>query len=491
MARWTGISAIVSVLEAAVAWRERCFVHDGSVFTDRALWTAANFQELYIRFNENPLTDKRSFIEKLSAQLQDAPREVVQLAAECYWFLLLFPFKTSVLPLTKVSKVREVWEWSGEPVPDSAFLQEKSPSMEGVGSPGTAYLTYFPYELAFLVSVLRRWKELPAGERDRLLNEDAPWNFATWLDQTDDAASRATRNTLLYFLFPDQIERIVSSKRKRQIYAAFEKKLPEEQRIFEKMASLAQIDQALFRIRQALEVELKTNEIDFYRPPLQSQWLTAEREAGRKEITAGIQKVLENYNLELRQCGSKKVHLADCRPVDKTTGFWSNPNDATNKPLRWLVHLDLTSDSVVAALPAGDDARRMAFANTAQETSGAVTIRIIPAIKIAEQQFDFHEIWEWLLLFCFLPALKKGSSAQLLEDYNPAKGTFEYMGQQQPYIAAALVGLNADDDVYTATVNGQPKSITYAQATEALTNLLQVAPTIPPDAREEDQAHAK
>ncbi len=491
MARWTGIPTIASVLEAAAAWRDRCFVHDGSVFTDRALWTAANFQGLYTRFNENPLTDKRTFLEKLSEQLRDAPKEIAQLAAECYWFLLLFPFKTAVLPLTKVSKVREVWEWSGEPTPDSIYLQENSPSLEGVGSPGTAYLTYFPYELAFLISALRRWKTLPAGERDRLLNKNAPWTFATWLDEIDDAVSRATRNALLYFLFPDQIERIVSSKRKRQVYVAFEKKLPEDQHILEKMATLGQIDLALFRIRKALEIELKTNEIDFYRPPLRSQWLTAERDAGRKEITAGIQKVLENYNLELRQCGSKKVHLSDCRPVDNATGFWSNPNDATNKPLRWLIHLDLMPDSIVAALPTGDDARRMAFANTAQETSGAVTIRIIPAIKVADHQFDFYEAWEWLLLFCFLPALKKGSSAQLLEGYDPAKGTFEYMGQQQPYIAAALVGLNADDDVYTATVNGQTKSITYAQATKALTSLLQVAPTLPPDAREEGQVHAE
>jgi len=482
---------MVSVLEAATTWHDRCFVGDGSMFTDRTLWTAANFQELYTHFNENPLTDKRSFLEKLSAQLQDAPAGVVQLASECYWFLLLFPYKTKVLPQTKVSKVKEVWEWSGEAVPDSPLLHESSPSLDGVGSPGTAYMTGFPNELAFLIAMMRQWKTLPAVERSRLLSENVPWTFTAWLDQIDDSASRATRNILLYFLFPDDIERICSSKRKRQVYGAFENKLPENQRIAEKQAPLAEIDHALFRIRKLLEAELNTTEIDFYRAPLRGQWLTAEREAGRKEIAAGIQKVLENYNLELRQCGSKKSRLVDCRPVDQSTGFWSDPNDATNKPLRWLVHLDLTTDPVSAVLPPGTDSRRIAFANTAQGTSGAVTIRIIPAIKTENQKFDFYEVWEWLLLFCFLPALKKGSSAQLLEGYDPATGTLEYMGQSQPYIAAALIGLNADDDVYTATVDGQPKSITYAQATEALVSLLHIDPTVPTAAKEEGNANAE
>jgi hypothetical protein len=461
------------------------------MFTDRALWTTENFQELYTRFCENLLTDKRSFLEKLAAQLHDAPAGVVQLAAECYWFLFLFPHKTKVLPQTKVSKVKEVWEWSGETVPESPLLQEDSPSLDGVGSPGTAYLTGIPFELEILINVMRRWKALSAAERTRLLNENAPWTFVAWLDQTESATSRAIRNILLYFLFPDQIERISSGKRKRQVYGAFTNKLPEDQRISEKQAPLAEIDLALFRIRQHIEAELNTTEVDFYHEPLRGQWLTAERDAGRREISAGIQKVLENYNLELRQCGSKKPRLIDCRPVDQSTGFWSDPSDATNKPLRWLVHLDLTTDPVSAVLPPGTDSRRIAFANTAQGTSGAVTIRVIPAIKTDNQQFNFYEVWEWLLLFCFLPALKKGSSAQLLEGYDPATGTLEYMGQSQPYIAAALIGLNADDDVYTATVDGQPKSITYAQATEALVSLLHIDPTVPTAAKEEGNANAE
>ena len=42
MARWIGPECdyIDDVLAAAAEWKERCFLADGSVFTDESLWTA-------------------------------------------------------------------------------------------------------------------------------------------------------------------------------------------------------------------------------------------------------------------------------------------------------------------------------------------------------------------------------------------------------------------------------------------------------------------
>ena len=50
VARWIGPSPeydyVNDILAAADVWRERCFMADGSVFGDEALWTLENVQEL-------------------------------------------------------------------------------------------------------------------------------------------------------------------------------------------------------------------------------------------------------------------------------------------------------------------------------------------------------------------------------------------------------------------------------------------------------------
>jgi hypothetical protein len=80
------------------------------------------------------------------------------------------------------------------------------------------------------------------------------------------------------------------------------------------------------------------------------------------------------------------------------------------------------------------------------------------------------------LLLCFYPALARGSSGQLLDDFDPAKGALVYMENPQPYVFAALICLNADESQFAAGVDGEVKRVTYQQATEALSRFIQVAP---------------
>ena len=77
MARWTGPGLenahIGSVLAAADAWRERCFMADGSLFGDESLWTLSNIQDLKIRVIDNPIMGADlTFVEKLEEQLRGA-----------------------------------------------------------------------------------------------------------------------------------------------------------------------------------------------------------------------------------------------------------------------------------------------------------------------------------------------------------------------------------------------------------------------------------
>jgi hypothetical protein len=145
------------------------------------------------------------------------------------------------------------------------------------------------------------------------------------------------------------------------------------------------------------------------------------------------------------------------------------------------VHLDLTGKTPVAR-PADKDGeplhgnRKIAFSNNAQEKSGAITVRIVPAIKVAADRYVFYEQWEWLLLLCFYPALPKGSSGQLLDDFDPSNGTVTYMGNPQQYIFAALITLNVEDAHFTTDVDGTAVHLSYRDATEAMQQMIQISP---------------
>ena len=446
---------------------------DGSLFGAEALWTLDNIQDLKRRFLEHPIEGaERTFFDKLKEQLDGAPNEVIRLTAEVVWLLLLFPMPNWIKPDTKREQIREVWSWSGTDLADTPFLSDQA--LMGVGSSGTAYLTRRYEQFGFILEVMEQWKALPATERSGLMTEDVPWRFMAWLDGFENADRRPVRNAILYFLFPDHLERNLSNEHRRQIVDALKHRLPEHLRPRGRHPPLGEMDRAISELRKGFEEEFDSQELDFYRPPIYAQWFIDLRETARTEIGAELKRVLSEYDLELRQCGSKKKTLESCKPVDETTGFWVNPTDATNKPLRWFLQLELKDDRVIARVPDAHGARRISFANTAQGTSGAVTTRIVPAIKLSEEKFVFYETWEWLLLHCFLPALPAGSSGQLFDEFDEVSGRLTYMGQQQDYIAAGLIALQDDDNEFVAAE--LPRAIKYAEATEAIAALIHIAP---------------
>ena len=206
MSRWIDLDHAEAVLAAGLAWRARCFEQDGSLFSGEEIWTLRNVRELKRRFTGNPIegTDQ-TFLEKLEAQLEGATAGTVRLAAEVVWFFLLYPIFSTIKPETKRRQIREIWAWSGSEMPESQHLGDES--LMGVGHPGTFYLRQRYVQITFFLEVMERWKALTEAERNELLSNDAPWQFMTWLDRVEDAERRATRNSILYFLFPDDLER--------------------------------------------------------------------------------------------------------------------------------------------------------------------------------------------------------------------------------------------------------------------------------------------
>lgn len=473
MARWTGDPEITAVLESADAWRERCFVASTSILSDRPLWTLENLNDLLHRFADNPLLGDRDFLDKLSEQLRDAPPAVPQLAAEVLWFLNLFPHPGTMKPETKREQITRVWGWSGAPAPASPFLDDAH--LHGVGNPGTAYATHRPLEFEYLLRTVIAFKSLPAAEQTRLMRDDPPWSFMLWLDEQDGSDRRLVRNTLLYFLFPDYIERNTSRAHKRQIYDALKSKLPPDQRIRAKDSSMLDLDRAIAAIRQVIAAERGTDEVDFYQEGIKAQWFAPFREGSAKDFSSWLSGFLTDRGLQLNQSGRDIKKLDEKRAISPQTGFWEDAGYVTSKPPRWLLHLDATGPELVARVPEFKRAGVIGYANTKGGDSGALTVRIIPVVKIGEDEYRTVETWEWLVLFCFPGGLEPGTSGEVFSNFNVETGDLTYLGASQPYIFSALLGLNAPEETFSATVNGTLKTISYREATDALGKLINVS----------------
>lgn len=271
MAVWNGREHTQQVLAAAEHWKQRCFVGDGSVFTDRSLWSADKLSQLLETFRENPLHDRRTFVEKLEAQLRGADPDLQQLAAEVVWFLLLFVANLQMGPVAKRQRVERIWALSAERLPSTPWMEDEC--LAGLAKPGAAFMTRIPDEFDYAVATVCTFKSLDQGRRKTLLNE--PFRFAEWLDQQEGSERRGFRHMLLYFLFPAEFERISSGRHKRQIREAFQERIPAAD-INSSDWSMTTTDRALKAIRTSFEREYGKSELDFYVEPLRELWLGSE-----------------------------------------------------------------------------------------------------------------------------------------------------------------------------------------------------------------------
>ena len=259
MSRFAGAERI---LKAAEVWKERCLLGQGSLFTDRKLWTRERFEELKKLFVDHPLTDKRPFIEKLEEQLGPGTPDAKRLWAEMTWVANLIDSvkKTE----TKLADFRLVWRWSKDELPDSDLLESRLLA-SGVKVPGTAWNTLAWKEYRFFVIAMLDWAGKVEDERRGLLEE--PWEFAAWLAGTRYAKGRMLPHALLYLLFPDHFDPILSNDGRRKIVGWMRD--PEDP---DPGGDLVHLSQAILKIRRRLEKMAPGQEIDFYHPPHLEFW---------------------------------------------------------------------------------------------------------------------------------------------------------------------------------------------------------------------------
>ena len=271
------------ILAAAEHWKQRCLLGKKSLFTERFLWTRENFEKLRRLYVDRPSDDREKlFLQKLEPQLGPDSRQVACLWAEMDWLYSLIVRRSAVGPDNKRKRVRAIWLWSGEDFPEKHELLTDGVLGAGVVRPGRAFHNLAWMEYRFFGVAMHQWFSQNLG-RSGLLSE--PWQFASWLDATEFAGDRVFRNALLFLLFPDEFEPIVSSSGKRRIAT----KLHQGDRF--ETADLVTVDRALLAIRRRLENEYPGEEVHFYLSPIKELWqsATATREPRENPRTVSEQ----------------------------------------------------------------------------------------------------------------------------------------------------------------------------------------------------------
>ena len=271
MARWIGPSPeydyIHNILSAAEEWKQRCLLADGSVFTDKSLWTPKNIGELeeLISVPESVSSDKsreRQGWEFLKQKMKDARPELVLLAAEAFWFISLYPDLKDKPSAWKVQQFKELWEIAGSPIDQARNHMIDDQALHGVQwVQHRHWWIWIP--LSYVLRMVLLWKtERPSTD----LNEP-PWEFIRWLGlKVDNRTVMPMRNAVLYLLFPDYVERVQSASQKRKIVAAFGD--PSQKSTVDSVSE----DEVVYEIRKRLEKEGGTTALDFFHPPLKDKW---------------------------------------------------------------------------------------------------------------------------------------------------------------------------------------------------------------------------
>lgn len=258
------------ILTAARAWRDKCLIEDGSVFSEEHLWTRESLEELDEHFVQNLDYGEGDFFSKLETQLAPTSPSAKKLAAEMFWVMYLMVSESAMGAETKRFQIRKVWSWSGEELAEDHPLTGDLLS-QGISHPGTAYHTHRWREFRFFITMLEDWKDLSRDRRKALL--DDPWEYATWLEKREHASGRQLRHILLYLLFPDQFERIATASHKQKIVKEFRKKWDEDPDAFDYSDRVA-LDREVLRVRERLLGDRgdDPSEVDFYSKGIAEQW---------------------------------------------------------------------------------------------------------------------------------------------------------------------------------------------------------------------------
>ena len=230
--------------------------HDDSMFTPgQSIWSLENIDDLYDRIVVHEDTSSDRFDAKLLRQLEDAPADTIQLAAELLYVLLLLP--RDMGDATKREAVRKILALQPNPIVIPADLE---PAFgEGIARFAAGHSARI-YHLRWMLEFLRAWKPMTEDAREQVLSD--PWEFKLRVFDISTPYCAMEQEGLIHTVFPDTFEPMVSAPHKREIVRRW--------------ASLADpdevdVDRQLAQLHAGLEHDFGPD-FHFYVPVLRSQW---------------------------------------------------------------------------------------------------------------------------------------------------------------------------------------------------------------------------
>lgn len=266
-------------------FQQRCLQEDRSLlWPDQPIWTKANLQRWETQVIESPnLEGELSFSEKLEQQLDGAPPILWSMAADMHYVYYL-P-SANIKLSTRLRNIGWAAQKGGLSLPpeqDPIWMAHKR------GYTTTAQKYHYRYAQLHLLAAFALHLKEQGNVAQTLANPSQVQSILDEiLENIPGKSNRAydLRHAILYLMFPDQYERIISTTHKEKIVSRYINHVSNPQ---------TDLDTRLLQIRQSLaSSQPKGQNFDFYED-LKQDWNPDEIEtppqSGPKKISEAPKK---------------------------------------------------------------------------------------------------------------------------------------------------------------------------------------------------------
>lgn len=270
-------------------------LHGGSINDVANLWSLENFNNLKKATDANLKIGDDSFLNKISAQIQEAKATIPGLEDEFQQNLLplmievlglYYVFPSNISKQTKKSALKTLISSDNDVAKvlnlksdqfsisiNAVDLENTGRHQTGIGSGGMGYNTNKQKEIFWLVDVFAHWFAKSEDDRKALLSPEGRVDLQNFIDGVEPDRSPQCRHVLLHLFHPDYYQPIISAAQKWKICQVFKEFVEPDLLEAENEPVKAEhnVDQQIRVISNKLE-EVRGKPTNFYSDELRSFW---------------------------------------------------------------------------------------------------------------------------------------------------------------------------------------------------------------------------